>query len=407
MNKISIFGKDKPDSLKAIVELVFSDIKEQGNYDLVEKAIMTDSLSSEQYRLLPILYEKTDRSQYSELTRGKIESAYKHTFFRNQILIHRAQTFHQALRDEGFSEPIYFKGLAYCFQSGLSVGARPMVDVDLLIRDLHRDPKRLIRFLKRQQFENLGASYRSITTRSPDKFEFDLHWYLFEWALSEKVILALEENSYHLPYRGVSFRLPCIEHHFIYVIAHGLCNLGLRQDARWVVDALILLKANSNLDEEKTIQFANLFSSRTILKNALSLLAKSLPDSIVIDRERLNLISREIRPSHKMTSWILLEEVIFSQDNNKIVLEWMREAFYLTFYVPFIFWRYNQLTLIAALNLAHAFPPLPFYKTCLIILTKIIRRSLRLTVISTLKKIFFLYRKIWQLRYGIRRQVVE
>lgn len=93
---ISLFGEKNPTYLAALIEICFNTNADNAHYTLIDQGIVNDDLSPEQYRVLPLLFNsKIDN--FSELSRSKIESSYKHTLYRNHILLNRAQKFQRLI----------------------------------------------------------------------------------------------------------------------------------------------------------------------------------------------------------------------------------------------------------------------------------------------------------------------
>jgi hypothetical protein len=224
---ISLYGVTKSEQLRALIEICFNPSVEKISYQLVDEGIQTDTLSGEQYRVLPLLYNKADLNQFSEFTASKIKSAHKHTLYRNHLLLHRAIKFKEALEEAGFTKSIFLKGVAHSLRAGSGIGSRPMVDIDILVKDLHKKPQQFLRLLEQHEFKVIGSSSRSLTAISPEGFEFDVHWYLSDWALSDELVDNLFDNADSIIFRGQKFLVPCIEHHFIQVLAHGVLNPSL------------------------------------------------------------------------------------------------------------------------------------------------------------------------------------
>ena len=137
---ISLFGVTKSEQLRALSEICFNPAVEKISYKIVDEAIQTDSLSREQYRVLPLLYSKADLNQFSEFTATKIKSSHKHTLYRNHLLLHRAIKFKEALEEAGFAKSIFLKGVAHSLRASAGIGSRPMVDIDILVKNLQKKP---------------------------------------------------------------------------------------------------------------------------------------------------------------------------------------------------------------------------------------------------------------------------
>jgi hypothetical protein len=359
----NIFGARKPELLRALVDICFSPDPSKHSCQLIDQAIRKDSLTSEQYRLLPLMFGKPALSQFDQSSVTKIQSAYKHTFYRNHVLLNKAHLLRAALMQWGFEEPLFLKGVPSCLRSSSGVGSRPMADVDLLVKDLHMHPNRVLDFFQANQLKPLGSTVRSITVQSKDGFQFDLHWYLSDWALSSSVVNCLFEHSENISVRHFTLRTPCIEHNLLHTMGHGLYDEALRLDARWTVDALILLTSGQNFCADKLVEIVNLMDGRNQIGAGLRDLSTQTPEHIAFDRKLLCDVSNRIKPATGAVRLLFDREPVMARRGLFGVSRRDRMKYYFAtvVYAPLVLWRVNGMSLGVSFGLVYGFPPTGFW----------------------------------------------
>jgi hypothetical protein len=373
---ISLFGVTKSEQLRALIEICFNPNVEKMSYLLVDEAIQTDTLSGEQYRVLPFLYSKSDLNQFSEFTATKIKSAHKHTLYRNHLLLHRAIKFQEMLYKAGFTKSIFLKGVAHSLRSVSGIGSRPMVDIDILVKDLQNKPDKILNLLEQHHFKILDTSSRSLTALSPEGYEFDIHWYLSEWALSAELVDKLFKYADRIVFRGHTFLVPCIEHHFMHVLGHGVLNPSLTFDARWAIDVLTILTENKHLNSDRLVDFANQFNAKSTLKEALQLLANETPQSIAVDRKLCILTANQIKKESYVVRWLFNEQPRTNDINayTKSRRTWLKIVLRNHVYVPLYVWLFNNVPLSNAIGLSLSFPPLPIFQSFKTLFRKVLQK---------------------------------
>lgn len=374
---LSIYGFTKQDELKSLVELCFNKNADQCHYDLIDQGIRSDSLSGEQYRVLPLLYAKSDMSRFSEYSRKKISSAYKHTHYRNHILLDRSQKLARSLDEHGFKPAIFLKGIPQALRSKGGIGTRPMSDVDILIPKIHLNQKGFFTTLAELELTITSTSFRSVTAISSEGFEFDIHWYLGDWGLSETLIEQLEESSEPISFRGSSFQTPCVEHHIVHILGHALMNPLLMDDARWIIDALMLLTEYTAIKPEKLADFANQFNARNRIKLGLRIIAEQTPSTVLIDRSSLCRASNLIKPDKLPTAWLFdLPEKnkgpLYSGKEGRQT--WIKTTITGSLYVPYCLWRLNKLPLSNSFALSQGLSARDHLKAMACIVKKVFKR---------------------------------
>ncbi|HEU5439333.1 MAG TPA: nucleotidyltransferase family protein [Ktedonobacterales bacterium] len=86
------------------------------------------------YRLLPLLYRNLSACGVTGGPLERLKGIYRLTWSKNHLLLRRIAPVLRALREAGI-QPLVLKGAALAALAYRDVGARPMDDVDLLVRD--------------------------------------------------------------------------------------------------------------------------------------------------------------------------------------------------------------------------------------------------------------------------------
>lgn len=375
---ISLFGVKKPEHLRALIEVCFNPTPDSRHFQLLCEAIEFDELSAEQYRVLPLLYCRSDLARFSQRVQTAISSAYKHTLYRNHMLLHRAKLFERSVVALGFEPAIFIKGIAYALRTRDGLGARPMVDIDLLIPNLFERAEDFCRALYDLSFKKIGSLSRSVSAISPEKFEFDIHWYLSDWAMSQHLVDNLVSNSEFISFRDTSYQVPCKEHHLIHVLGHGVLNPLLTYDARWSIDVLSMLTEYRGLDCDRMVEFANMFDARSQLKKGFEVVYKQTPKAIEIDRELLSKVASKIKPDGRVVQWLFNKEPFCNAHgiNGKPVRSiWFNYIVMFYVYAPFYLWLHNNISLSKSIRISQHFPPeTTIYRSIQRNLTRICRR---------------------------------
>ena len=373
---ISLFGVTKSEQLRALIDICFNPSVEKMSYRLVDEAIQTNNLSGEQYRVLPLLYSKADLNQFSDFTATRIKSAHKHTLYRNHLLLSRASTFQKMLYSSGFKESIFLKGVAHCLRAHSGIGSRPMVDVDILVKDLHRKPEKILYLLEQHQFKVTGTTSRSLTAVSPDGFEFDVHWYLSDWALSAELTDDLFNKSDRIVFRDQTFYTLCIEHHFMHVLGHGVLSPSLTFDARWIIDVLTIMTENKNLNVERLVEITNKFNARSKFIEALKIIANETPQTINIDRKSLIQTANSIRKESYLVKWLFNDQSYTTNigEYSKNRVTWFKVFLRNYLYIPVFVSAHNKVPLPKAFGLSVSIPPLSTFQSIKMIFHKVLEK---------------------------------
>lgn len=304
-----VYGYANPPLQKVLLELCFSDESHEAAFrhprlSQVDDALRRDTLSGEQLRVLPMLYRLLPIDQMSAESRTKILNMYKHTFCRNNLLLHRLGEVQDSFRRAEFNPMIGLKGLPAIAYFRQGIGARPMADVDALIPGMQERPQEASAILNRMGYQIKASGFRCLTLISPEGLELDLHWYVHDWALGQRLVDIVQASSQSHILSNQSFLLPCVEHHVAHTLAHGVLTNTLTWDARWVFDVVGVLRQHPDIQAEKFAEFANQVAAPELLREGLAALANDLPPSVSIDRGQLLRLRDALKTNSKVVSWL-------------------------------------------------------------------------------------------------------
>jgi hypothetical protein len=221
-----VFGHADPALQRALLELCFSSERHDSCFRVprihtLDQALINDTLSGEQLRILPLLYRLSSLEEMSKGSKAKIINMYKHTLCRNSLMLDRLFHIQQRFTDIGFEPMIGLKGLPALSYLNLGLGARPMADVDILVPGIQKRPHEALNVLNEMGFKKKGTGFRSLTVVSPEGLEFDIHWYLHDWALGDQLVQAVKAFATTSQIGSQHILIPCVEHH----LAPEFCQL--------------------------------------------------------------------------------------------------------------------------------------------------------------------------------------
>lgn len=375
---ISLYGASNPTLQRALIEICFSSSQSSHNLALLDFAIKSDALSGEQLRVLPLIFLRASISGLSDFSQSRIRGIYKHTLYRNHLILDRAARIQAALVSAGFESVLFLKGIPTVLRDPQSIGVRPMADLDILVPDLINHSKRALELFQTSGLTVKSGGIRSVTALDKDGFEYDLHWYLHDWALRSSTVQQLFAHSVNMTHREHVFAIPCIEHHLAHVMAHGVMEPTLTFDARWGIDALMILTGNRGLNADRIVSFANKFSVPDAVHLAIDLILRETPESVQIDRQLLHGVSSRIRRTHRLIGWLYKRQPIPNLPAyvRKPVsrIEWFKAIF--CFYILPLseVCRYNDVPPLKALGSMFNFPPSTPFNTLVTLLRKTIFR---------------------------------
>ena len=206
-----------------------------------------DSIDRGSHRLLPLVYRNLEAS--SDVFIQRLRGLYRHSWMRNQQLLHRTREIATILNDAGI-DTLLLKGMAMSLIHYGDMGARYMNDLDLLVPYEMRDKALLVLKASNLRFYINTFDYQmrnynhALHIYSYEGHNLDLHHHLlFSWR-SKKDDLLFWQKSEPLPSdSGLPCKVLSPTHQFFHSLVHGNFP-NIEPDIRWVADCYEIYKAN-------------------------------------------------------------------------------------------------------------------------------------------------------------------
>lgn len=279
-------------------------------YEAWRETVDIDSIDPGSYRILPLLAHNLGGDDDPVLARAR--GVLRHTWSKNQRLLHHADGAIRALQAEGMPVMV-LKGGALGLRCYASIGHRPMNDVDILVPVARATEARSV-------LAGLGwrPSYyvapghipylHAIGLTKGPGLDLDLHWHaIFECCRPEDD-RPFWENAEPLGGRALSALAPSPTDLLLQVAAHGL-RWSPSPPLQWAADLTLLLKTEGpRVDWERllvrgreagfvlhlatTLSFASRELGADVPEHVLAELLASRPRA----REKLELAVRSSPP---------------------------------------------------------------------------------------------------------------
>jgi hypothetical protein len=252
------------------------------------------------YRLLPLLYRNLERLGVDDPLMGTLKGVYRHSWYCNQRLFHEAAEAIRAL-EAGGVETMVIKGAALSVLHYRDPGARPMEDLDVVVRN--SSALDAMRVLEEAGWHSEHPSPIALRMRVEHSTELadtngreaDLHWYPLFVLVPE---LGFWERSVPVSIGEEPTRALCATDELFCTIVHGLgwypAPIG------WISDSVTI--ARSDIDWDALAGRAERWSLTARLHTGLALLAKDfavpVPPSVL---ERLSAAPKPLpeRAAHR------------------------------------------------------------------------------------------------------------
>jgi hypothetical protein len=285
-------------------------------WQVVDSVTDTDQDSG---RLFPLLWRNLRALGVDDPDVATLKSAYRHQWVVNQIRMRDAGRALRVLGDAGI-ETMVLKGAALAGLHYRDLGARPMYDVDILVRpDRARAAAQALLVAGWTQplpldLKVLLAVTHGTAFQTPTETTIDLHWYALWspatdddfWSAAESVDVA-----------GVRTFAQCPADQLLQVCVHGAW--AHPPPVRWVADAFTVIRSTPDLDWDRVLERAQARTVTLPLREALHYLQERfgapVPESILehLDRIRCGVLERAVNrawhapPSKVRTTGLLLE----------------------------------------------------------------------------------------------------
>ena len=224
-----------------------------------------DRLDAGSFRLLPALHLNLKTLGVTHALTPRLLSVYRSTWYRNQILLNRAASVIRMLAEHAI-DSVLLKGAALASGVYGDPGARPMADVDLLVRrgDV-RAAADLLRAtgwnpwppVSARTLDSFLGTKHAISFRDGAGRELDLHRHVFFRNRVEALDDALWDRSQPTTVGGVPARILAPEDLLLHVVIHG-ADWNAVPPVRWVADALGVVRNAPGLDWDLVVKTARM-----------------------------------------------------------------------------------------------------------------------------------------------------
>lgn len=206
----------------------------------------TRRLDTASQRLLPQLYRNMASQNQLDDELTALRDTYRKTWSRNRLRLREIGDLLRTLAENDI-EALLLKGAALIPLAYRDYGARPMTDIDLLVR-----PEKAIAALHilslKGYSSTLGRPETLVGVRHADDLsdrsgrKVDLHWAVFQETCQPGADEELWRSSVSVELDGVSSRSLCPSDLLLHLLVHGARPSPV-QPVTWVADAIMLLHA--------------------------------------------------------------------------------------------------------------------------------------------------------------------
>jgi hypothetical protein len=212
-------------------------------------------------RLLPQLYRNLSGQGLLGEELAALHDSYRKTWSQNRLRLRETADVLRSLSDRGI-ETLLLKGAALIPLAYRDYGARPMTDVDLLVR-----PERALdalALLGEMGYRSmLGRPEALIGVRHADELgdrsgrKIDLHWAVLQENCRAGADEELWRSSIGFELDGFGARSLCPSDLLLHLLVHGARPSPV-QPVSWVADAVLLLRAQQDdLDWPRLVEQAS------------------------------------------------------------------------------------------------------------------------------------------------------
>ncbi|MGA2435809.1 MAG: nucleotidyltransferase family protein [Bryobacteraceae bacterium] len=231
------------------------------------------------YRLLPLVHRNLLALGYAGPHANTLKGIHRRAWAGNQALFSQVRPVIEELRAEGIPV-LLLKGVALAYRYYPDSGCRPMRDVDILVpsdraralcRKLEEGGWRALYWRPRALRPSFFQFRHAIDYEHPSGGRVDAHWHALNLCCHPAFDELFWKYAEGMDFLGVPVRTCHATEHLLEVCAHGIVYSPV-PPVRWVADALLLLRAERNLDWERLVRTARGFDIAPYVWPALELL---------------------------------------------------------------------------------------------------------------------------------------
>jgi hypothetical protein len=207
-----------------------------------------DGVDAGSYRLLPLLYANLrSLGAASEPLVEKLKGIYRHTWYKNNLLLHRTAGLLRRFSETGL-EVLVLKGAALLALYYDDLGLRPMTDIDILVREeragLAASLLQGLGWRPERNFETQRRSRHNVLFLDDNGQQLDLHWHLLRECRYPGADREFWDNAVRVRIGGVESRTLGPADQLLHTCVHGYQWNNL-PPMRWVADALTIIEGSA------------------------------------------------------------------------------------------------------------------------------------------------------------------
>jgi len=274
-----------------------------------------EALDGGAYRLFPLVAVNLKNIAADVPHKLRLHSVLRHSWVDSQRLFARVQPVLQQLREKK-SDFLILKGMALSPLFYRHWGARPMADIDLLVRP--EEVERAAAIIEEAGYLAQGGpgdeglanliEYRhELSFRNEHGVEIDLHWHLIAECRNQQAEKRFWQDAVSCPLPGLIVKTLCPTDHFFHTCIHGV-QWNEVSPVRWLADSAVILR--EQLDWQRLAEQAHNFRRIEPVRQTLLYLEKmgiSIPPEAldywrnlpISDLERLENNYRMHRPNSR------------------------------------------------------------------------------------------------------------
>lgn len=246
-------------------------------------------------RLLPMVQDRLQREGVVHPLMEVLKGVRRKVWSRNQLLLKRAATAVQALRDAGIPVML-LKGTAMIVRYYQDSGLRAMADVDLMVPFNEVDAAiEILRMkgwtsdlsLPEKLTPEMKLSTHAIALSDPSGLSLDLHWHVSHFCLDPQADLSFWEASETVDFAHRDVRVLNPADQLLHLLVHGLIWVAT-PGIRWIPDACLVIRKHRDLDWNRLISEAQNRRLVLFVNSALNYLAESF--AVPIPRQVLSIL---------------------------------------------------------------------------------------------------------------------
>ncbi len=144
------------------------------------------------YTLLPLFFRNLEKHGRSELLPAKYRGVYRHTWTKNQILLHSAASAIKKMNECGIKVMI-FKGASIATTHYCDMGVRYMKDVDIIVKPENLNDA--LRILEESGWNRVSDYSFAKEFENKEGARIDVHWFANEKNWENAIAVSLDDIS--------------------------------------------------------------------------------------------------------------------------------------------------------------------------------------------------------------------